>query len=133
MKETTAATNYTTAAPELYMAFELAESQWKLGFSIGLGQPARRRTIEARDLLTLGREVDLAKARFGQPKTAPVKSCYEAGREGFWLHRYLEAAGIANLVVDSASLETNRRKKTSQDRPHRCGQTAKDADTLSSG
>jgi transposase len=40
-----------------------------------------------------------------------VKSCYEAGREGFWLHRCLEQAGVENLIVDSASIEVNRRAK----------------------
>jgi transposase len=39
-------------------------------------------------------EVAQAKRRFGLPETAPVVSCYEAGREGFWLHRFLEAQGI---------------------------------------
>ncbi|HEX7120737.1 MAG TPA: hypothetical protein VF178_00100 [Gemmatimonadaceae bacterium] len=38
-------------------------------------------------------------------------SCYEAGREGLWLHRYLTAQGIANRVVDSASIEVNRRAR----------------------
>jgi transposase len=46
-----------------------------------------------------------------------VKSCYEAGREGFWLHRYLVAGGVENLVVDSSSIEVNRRaKRTKTDR-----------------
>jgi hypothetical protein len=40
-----------------------------------------------------------------------VVSCYEAGRDGFWIHRYLESQGIENLVVDSASLEVSRRKR----------------------
>jgi transposase len=40
-----------------------------------------------------------------------VKSCYEAGRDGFWLHRFLTAEGIENLVVDSSSIEVNRRKR----------------------
>jgi transposase len=38
-------------------------------------------------------------------------SCYEAGREGFWLHRYLLSIGIENLVVDSSSIEVKRRKR----------------------
>src|SRR5512137_597515 len=38
-------------------------------------------------------------------------SCYEAGRDGFWLHRYLQTRGVNNLVVDSASIEVNRRKR----------------------
>jgi transposase len=36
-------------------------------------------------------------------------SCYEAGRDGFWLHRFLVSRGIENAVVDSASIEGNRR------------------------
>jgi transposase len=44
-------------------------------------------------------------------------SCYEAGRDGFWLHRYLLEQGILNLIVDSASIEINRRmKRTKTDR-----------------
>lgn len=38
-------------------------------------------------------------------------SCYEAGRDGFWLHRYLVSLGIENQVVDSSSIETNRRER----------------------
>jgi len=38
-----------------------------------------------------------------------IYSCYEAGRDGFWLHRYLVSCGIKNVVVDSASIEVNRR------------------------
>ena len=56
-------------------------------------------------------EVAQAKRRFGLPETAPVVSCYEAGREGFWLHRFLQAHGITNHVVDSSSIEVNRRKR----------------------
>jgi transposase len=52
-----------------------------------------------------------AKRRFGLPETAPVVSCYEAGREGFWLHRFVQAHGITNHVVDSSSIEVNRRKR----------------------
>jgi transposase len=41
-------------------------------------------------------------------------SCYEAGRDGFWLHRYLQGGGIDNVVVDSASLEVDRRLRRAQ-------------------
>jgi transposase len=86
MKETTRKMEYTTEQA-LYLAFELSKKKWKLGFSIGLGQSPRRRTIDAGDLLALTDEIRLAKKRFRLPGTAPVKSCYEAGRDGFWLHR----------------------------------------------
>src|SRR5262249_23120243 len=101
----------TTSAPRLHLAFELSWSQWKLAFTIGHGQPARLRTIAARNLAGLLREISKAKARFGLPDHAAVVSCYEAGRDGFWLHRWLTSQGIANVIVDSASIEVNRRKR----------------------
>ena len=97
--------------PTLYLAFELSNKKWKLGSSIGLGQSPRERTIDAGDLPALEEEVGRAKQRFRLPDDARVLSCYEAGRDGFWLHRYLLTAGIENLVVDSASIEVNRRKR----------------------
>ena len=56
-------------------------------------------------------EIAQAKHRLGLPDTAPVVSCYEAGREGFWLHRFLQAQGITNQVVDASSIEVNRRRR----------------------
>jgi len=100
---------YSVEGPVLYMAFELGNKEWKLGFSVGLGQRPRVRTIPARDLERLQREIEVAKKRLGLAESARVVSCYEAGRDGFWLHRYLEEAGIENLVVDSSSIEVNRR------------------------
>jgi transposase len=101
----------------LYLAFELSQKQYKLGFTTGLGQQPRLRTISARDTAALQFEIQLACQRFSLPETTSVLSCYEAGRDGFWLHRYLQAHGIANLVVDSASIEVNRRaRRTKTDR-----------------
>jgi transposase len=93
------------------LAFELSEKKWVLGFTIGLGQEPRKRTLTARDLPALEQEIARAKQRFDLPETARVLSCYEAGRDGFWLHRYLLAHHIENLIVDSASIEVNRRAK----------------------
>lgn len=116
MKTATARpTEYTTPEIILHMAFELGEHKWKLGFTTGLGQKPRERNITARDLVALGQEIHLAQQRFALPATVRVVSCYEAGREGFWLHRYLEAEHIANVVVDPSSIEVprhRRRKKT---------------------
>src|SRR5580765_3458604 len=100
-----------TNGPCLHLAFELSWSQWKLAFTIGHGQPARLRTVAARDLDALLGEIRKAKRRLGLPDDAPVVSCYEAGRDGFWLHRWLTALGIVNVIVDSASIEVNRRKR----------------------
>src|SRR5262245_4802668 len=98
-------------APALFLAFELSEKTWKLGFSIGHGHKPRERSMAARDLKRLLDEVAQAKSRFGLCATAPVVSCYEAGREGFWLHRLLQAQGIRNYVVDSSAIEVNRRQR----------------------
>ena len=38
-----------------------------------------------------------------------VVSCYEAGYDGFWLLRLLEAAGISNFVFDAASIAVEQR------------------------
>lgn len=95
----------------LYLAFELSERQWKLGFTVGHGQKPREVSIRARDLGRLKEEVERAKRRFGLTAEGRVVSCYEAGRDGLWLHRYLEAQGIRNRVVDSSSIEVNRRAR----------------------
>jgi len=76
-----------TSGASLFLAFELDDRGWKLGFTTGLGRHPRNRSIAPRDLDTLQREIALAKKRFGLPADTPVLSCYEAGREGFWLHR----------------------------------------------
>jgi transposase len=99
------------AAPVLYFSLELGWNTWKLAFTIGAGQKPRLRTIRARALDLLLAEIQAAKARFGLPEDAKVISCYEAGRDGFWLDRFLRTHGVENLVVDSASIEVNRRKR----------------------
>ena len=98
-------------ALSLHLAFELGWGEWKLAFTIGHDQAPRLRTMPARQLGLLHVEIAKAKRRFGLSEDAPVVSCYEAGRDGFWLHRYLLSQGINNVVVDSASIEVNRRKR----------------------
>ena len=85
--------------------------KWTIGFTTGPAQRPRVRTIGAGDLRALEQELLSAKARFGLTVTAPVRSCYEAGRDGFWLHRWLLAQGVENVVVDSSSIEVNRKAR----------------------
>jgi transposase len=99
------------SAPKLYLALELAWGEWNVAFTTGMAQQPRLRTIRARDVHALDIEIQRAKERFRLPADTPVISCYEAGRDGFWLHRYLVTQGIESLVVDSASIEFNRRKR----------------------
>ena len=67
---------------------------WKLAFTVGLGQKPRLRTIAARDTEALMAEITAAKKRFGLPENASVVSCYKAGRDGFRLHCFLLARGV---------------------------------------
>lgn len=110
MSKATRSKQYSTGGA-LYLAFELGKAEWKLGFTVGLGQRPRRRKVDAGHLSALQEEIGAAKQRFGLSEEVPVRSCYEAGRDGFWLHRYLVSEGIENLVVDSASIEVNRRAR----------------------
>jgi transposase len=99
----------------LYLAFELGWNEWKLAFATAAADNPRLRSLGGRNTQALLQEIAKAKKRFGLPDDAPVQSCYEAGRDGFWLHRFLEHQGIANQVVDSSSIEVKRqgrRKKT---------------------
>jgi transposase len=95
----------------MLMAFELGQRSWKLGFTVGMGQRPLVRQIPAGAVDALATEITRAKKRLGLSADAPVTSCYEAGRDGFWLHRYLVAMGVTNYVVDSSSIEVNRRAR----------------------
>jgi transposase len=111
MSATHASDRITSGPTPLDLAFELGWTSWGLAFSTAPAQPPRRVDIPARDLQSLGREIDRARHRFGLPGAAPVRSCYEAGRDGFWLHRFLNSRGIDNAVVDSSSIEVDRRAR----------------------
>lgn len=110
-KTTREAQDSALEATPLYLAFELGRAHWKLGFSTGMAQRPRERTVPAGDLDAVEAEIERARRRFGLPESAPVTSCYEAGRDGFWLHRFLEAVGHRSHVVDSSSIEVNRRAR----------------------
>ena len=111
MTATTRSTECSAPGASLMLAFELGSTKWVLGFTTAPAQRPRVRTIAAGDLPGLTKEILLAKARFGVPLDAPVRSCYEAGRDGFWLHRWLIAQAVENVVVDSSSIEVNRRAR----------------------
>lgn len=111
MDTTATCTGHDTTGRRLYLALELSNTKWKLGFTTGMGQAPRERTIEAGDLVRLGYEIEQAKRRFSLGQDSPVVSCYEAGRDGFWLHRFLISEKVENQVVDSSSIEVNRRAR----------------------
>jgi transposase len=106
-KQTPPIKDLTTKFPVLYVAFELGNSTWKMACSDG--RKVRQVTVTARDLDQVERALERAQDHFAMAEGCSTVSCYEAGRDGFWLDRYLHSCGIDNVVVDSASLEVNRR------------------------
>ncbi len=82
-------------APVLYRCSSWGGRPGLPPFTVGLGQKPRIRSIPARNLECLNEEILAAKKRFGLSASVQVVvSCYEAGRDGFWLDRYLDDAGI---------------------------------------
>ena len=96
MNDQTPDTIPTSGLHSLYIAFELSNSKWKLALTDGR-QKARYRTVDARDLTAVQAAIEWATSKLGLVD-AKVMSCYEAGRDGFWLHRWLVAEGVA--IVD---------------------------------
>jgi len=102
--------NDTSVVRILYMALELSGNKWKVAIADGQRAPSQR-SIAAGDTSELLQVVEKAKTRCRLPGVVRVLSCYEAGRDGFWLHRWLLEQGIENVVVDSSSIEVNRRAR----------------------
>ena len=97
-------------SPCLYMALELSAAKWGLALSAG-GQRIREKSIRAGACEQLLEEISAAKKRFGLPEDAKVISCYEAGRDGFWIDRVLGRLGIENVIIDAASMKVDRRAR----------------------
>jgi transposase len=100
-----------STATALYVALELSTKEWLLTMSPAPDGRRQRARIRPGDREALTRAVATATARLGLAPDAPVRSCYEAGRDGFWPHRFLTACGVSNLVVDSSSIEVPRRAR----------------------
>lgn len=108
---TTRPEEYNAKEEKLYLAIELSREKWTLAFSVGLGQQPRLRKIRAGNVKSLQKEIKGACKRFGLGEQVRVVSCYEAGRDGFWVHRCLQKMGIGNSVVDSSSILVDRRAR----------------------
>ena len=91
----------------IYVALELSREKWLLVLSIGADGKLSRHGLAPGDVDGVLQVID--RARRGQP--VRVASCYEAGPDGFWLHRRLRAAGIENVVIDPSSLLVDRRAR----------------------
>ena len=99
----------------LYMGFELSSNEWRMAFSTGLGERIVMRRCKAGDMGELAEVILAVKEEFGIGELAGIRSVYEAGFDAFWLHNTLTELGVANVIVDAASIEVNqrgRRRKT---------------------
>jgi transposase len=96
----------------VYVAFELSKSKWKLGVMLPGSEKMSRYTIAGGDLAALTARLAAARtkaARCGNP--VRIVSCYEAGFDGHWLHRWLTEQGVINHEIDPASIQVNRRAR----------------------
>lgn len=106
---TTAATHHEQSnitEATLFVAFELSEKTSKLGFTTEHGQQPRERTVPARQQERVRDAIAQAKRHMGLPENAAVVRCYEAGRAGFWLHRFLQAHGLTSQAVSGATISS---------------------------
>ena len=108
---TTTAHRQESTAAGFYVAVEVSAKAWLLTMSVAPGGARRRGRIRPGDRAGWARVVGDATAQLGVPAGVPVRSCYEAGRDGFWPHRWLTQLGVTNLVVDSSSIEVPRRAR----------------------
>jgi transposase len=96
-----------------YVAIELSKSSWVVGFQTPLTNKTSQYQVKACDARALLELIERVRTRVARELRRPVEvmSCYEAGYDGFWLHRVLKAHGIHNHVLDPASLQVNRRAR----------------------
>ena len=95
------------------IAMELSKKSWIVAVNTPLSDKISRHTLKAcdgKELLDLCERIRTRVARETK-KRVEIVSCYEAGYDGFWLHRLLEAHGIRNYVIDPASLQVDRRAR----------------------
>ena len=100
----------TTSRSALYIAFDLGDKSWQL--SLGDDRfHVSRHTVAAGDTRAVAAHILKAATRFEISGRSEVHSVYEAGRDGWWFHRWLCELGVGNIVVDPASIEVDRRAR----------------------
>jgi transposase len=96
----------------VYVVFELSKAKWQLGIMLPGAEKMSRYRIDGGDMAALSVQLSRARAKAEQlGKPVRVLSCYEAGLDGHWLHRWLMSNGIANHEIDASSIEVNRRAR----------------------
>src|SRR5713101_8223499 len=108
LADTPAAGEYAT----VYVAFELSKAKWKLGVMLPGSQRVSCFTIDGGSLVALSARLVAWRAKAeATGKLVRIVSCYEAGYDGHWLHRWLTNQGVINYEIDPASIQVNRRAR----------------------
>jgi transposase len=98
----------------IFVSLELSRSTWLItSLSPGNGEKMSKHVVDGgniAELLARFEQLQL-KARLRTGKSFPIVTIQEAGLDGFWIHRVLEANGIESYVVDAASIATSRRRR----------------------
>jgi len=94
-------------------AMDLSKDSWVVAYSTPLSDKLSHYTLKPCDWKGLLELIDRMRSRVMRELQRPVEviSCYEAGYDGFWLHRLLQAHGVHSHVIDPASLQVNRRAR----------------------
>ena len=100
-----------SSAAAVYVALELRTKEWGLTMGTTPGGRTVHRRVGVGDWPALMAAFQAARGILAVPAGAPIRSCYEAGGEAFWPHRWLASLGVDNVVVDSSSIEVPRRAK----------------------
>lgn len=102
-----------SASGRILVAIEMSKKSWILGIHSDLSAKISLYTIAAGDTTVMLRLIDAERDRLQRAGRTDVRvlTGYEAGRDGFWLHRFLSGRGIASRVLDSASIQVNRRAR----------------------
>jgi transposase len=96
----------------VYLAFELSKAKWKLGLILPGSEKMSRYTIAGGDVTELRSLLARARAKAERGvKPVRIVSCYEAGYDGHWLHRWLAGEGVLNHEIDPSSIEVSRRAR----------------------
>ena len=104
------------------LAIELSKKSWIVAINTPLSDKISRYTLEACDWKGLLELMERVRTRVAREVGRPVEmiSCYEAGYDGFWLHRLLEGQGVCSHVIDPGKCAGGSACTTSQDGSHRC-------------
>src|SRR3954454_10229248 len=96
----------------VYLVFELSKAKWQLGVMLPDSQKMSRYTITGGDLVALAARLSNARAKAARSgKPVRILSCFEAGLDGHWLHRWLTQQRVISYEIDPSGIEVSRRER----------------------